>query len=321
MQTARDLVTLPEDLGLMAAFTGSAGALARSAPDLTTAIAGAARRPTRPSSPTTPPRFPALAARPFPPTRALALALTDTFGRVAVETFAELADRYDVWLVAGVNMAQDWRVVCVSKATMPKLAGRRAVRRREPGARRALRDPDEPTRDYAYEATTPEAVDVALVFDPDGRLVSKQVKTYLTPIELPGPARPRARATVGRGLSAVRTPVGTLGFVTSKDAWMPDVTAAPRPARRRRARPAGVLRRRHGPPGRDPWAPDILARSGFADVLRHPSIEALVLPELTGNVFDFSADAQQHIVRKPRSARSAPRLALVGQPPSPGGRA
>ena len=53
------------------------------------------------------------------------------------------------------------------------------------------------------------------------------MKTYLTPPEL-GPAEGQlgldlVPGAVSDGLGAVRTPVGTLGFATSKDAWMPDV--------------------------------------------------------------------------------------------------
>src|SRR3954469_14557997 len=91
-----------------------------------------------------------------------------------------------------------------------------------------LGDPDEPARGYAYEATSPDVSNMALVFGPDGRLVSKQVKAYLTPPEL---GRPEGQVggldlvpgSITTGLSAVPTPLGTLGFVTSKDAWMPDV--------------------------------------------------------------------------------------------------
>lgn len=315
VQTARDLVTLPEDLGLMASFTGTQGIVARSAPDLTTAIAsllvsyapGVAHYTAR---------WPELLARPFPPTRALALALTDTFGRVAVETFAELADRLDVWMVTGVAMAQDWRVVCVSKATMPELPGGVGCDAEDPAAVALLRSPDEPARTYAYQATSPKPSTMALVFDPDGRLVSKQVKTYLTPVELPGQLD-LVPGDVSEGLSAVRTPVGVLGVVTSKDAWMPDVTQKlDQRGVEVLVQPEFFVNDVVG--GDGPWAPDTLASSGFADLLRHPSIEALALPELVGNVFDFSADAQHAVAVKPRSTRSAPRGSLVGQPPTPG---
>src|SRR3954470_12283930 len=49
-------------------------------------------------------------------------------------------------------------------------------------------------------------------------------------------------------------------------------------------------------------------------MLRMPSVRAMVLPELTGNIFNFSADAQSPFA--PRSARA--RGGLVGQPRVPG---
>lgn len=311
-ETARDLVTLPEDLGLMAAFTGQRGEGARQSSDLVGAIARligsygtvnayyAAK-------------YPELSMRPLP-TRLLAVSLTDTFGRTAVETFAELADRYDAYLVAGVNMARDWQVVCTSKASFETLPGGVGCDEENAAKVLQLRAPDE-ERDYAYEATTPDAVNMALVFDPDGRLVSKQVKSYLTPTELPGQLDLKPGEV--SGLTAVDTPVGRLGIVTSKDAWMPDVTTKLDQARVEvLVQPeffVGDTVR-----GAVPWAPDTLKASGFSDILRYPSMNALVLPQLTGNVFDFSADAQQAIAAKPRSARRPPRGAFVGQPTAPG---
>ena len=310
----RDLVAFPEDLGLMAAFAGSKGAPARQADSLVGAVVGLLGS-YAPEMAYYTAKFPALADRPPPPTRALALALTDAFGRAAVETYAELAQRYHVWLEAGVNMARDWQVVCTSKASFAPLPGGVGCDEENPVKVAQLRSPDEPARQYAYEATSDKASNMALVFDPSGRLVSKQVKTYLTPTELPGQLD-LAPGDVMHGVSAVDTGVGRLGFVTSKDAWMPDVTE--------RLDQEGVeilvqpeffvndTIRTSGP-----WAPDNIKGAGYSDVLRWPSMEALVLPQLTGNVFDFSADSQQAIVVKPRSPKG-PRGALVGQPLAPG---
>src|SRR5258705_11595705 len=49
-------------------------------------------------------------------------------------------------------------------------------------------------------------------------------------------------------------------------------------------------------------------------------MEALLLPELTGNVYDFSADNQQQIAVKPRPRRLAGGY-LVGQDRAPGWKA
>jgi predicted amidohydrolase len=313
--TARDLVTLPEDVGLMASFTGSLGVPARASQAGVTGAIGGLLVSYAPQVGYYHAKYPGLAARPFPPTRALGLALTDTFGRVAVETFAELADRYDVYLEAGVNMAYDWQVVCVEQASYAPPAGKPPCAEENAGKVAALRSPDEPSRAYAYEATSDRTVNMALIFDPDGRLVSRQVKTYITPVELPGQLD-LAPGAVSAGLSALRTPVGTLGFVTSKDAWMPDVLAKLDQAHVEiLVQPEFFVNdtvRRVGM-----WAPDNLAASGYSALLRAPSFEAMVLPSMTGNVFDFSADAQQGIAVKPR-ANGAQRRSLVGQPRAPG---
>jgi hypothetical protein len=307
----RDLAVLPEDVGLLAVLSGTRGASARAAPNLTSAIGSLAAAYATPEA-VYASRYPELTKRQVP-TRLLALGLTDTIGRVAVETFATLADRYDLWLEAGVDMARDWRIVCRDKTTFTPPPGAKGCDAQDPQLVASLGDPGEPGRDYAYEATTPDPVNMALVFDPDGHLVSKQVKAYLTPTELPGqldlvPGDPH-------GLTAVDTPVGRLGFVTSKDAWMPDITG--------RLDDAGVqilvqpeffvgdTVRRTGM-----WAPDTLKAAGYSDLLRHPSFQALALPELTGDVYEFSADAQSHIAVRP--SPRGPRGQLVGQDPAPG---
>jgi hypothetical protein len=308
----RNLVALPEDLGLMAIFSGSRGQMARGASDVTSAIAyelvAYGTQSGYYSS-----KYPQLTQRGIP-TRLLALAATDTFARIAVETYAEIAKTYGVWLEAGVNMTQAWKIVCDDKATMPALPSGEQCSEADPAKVAQLQTTDEPDRTYAYEATSDKASNMALVFDPHGKLVSKQVKTYLTPVELPGQLD-LAPGEVFTGLSAVKTAVGTLGFVTSKDAWMPDVTA------RLDEEHVDLLVQPEFFVGdtirtSGPWAPDNIQGAGYSDVLRHPSIEAMVLPEMTGNVFDLSADNQQAIVTKPRAAR--PAGFLLGQPSAPG---
>lgn len=309
----RDLVAFPEDLGLMAIFTGSQGTQARQASDVTTAILDVLAA-YAPQTAYYGARFPALTQRGVP-TRLLAVAATDTFARVAVETYAEIAARYHVWLEGGIDMAQSWHVVCESRATMPRPPGGVGCDEVNPAKVAALRSPDEPNRTYAYEATTDRASNMALVFDPRGRLVAKEIKTYLTPIELPGQLDLLPGA-VFTGVSAVHTPVGTLGFVTSKDAWMPDVTARLDEEHvDLLVQPEFFVGDTVSPTG--PWAPDNIQGAGYSDVLRHPSFQALVLPELSGNLFDLSADNQQAIAVKPAS-RTGPRGHLVGQPDAPG---
>lgn len=311
----RDLVLWPESVGLFAALTGERAAAARASGSLEGAV-GSLLATYAPQELYYAARFPELAGRAVQ-TRLLATALTDTFGRTAIEPFAEMADRYDVYLHAGVDMVQDWRIVCADRETFKPPPGATGCDVEDPQRVAQL---GEPGRDYAYEALRPDPAVMALVFDPDGRLVSKQVKTYLTPTEL-GPSEgvtglDLVPGAVSDGLDAVETPVGTLGFVTSKDAWMPDVVQK--------------LDQRHVDLLVQPeffvgdyvqragmWSPDVLAASGYNDVLRHPSFEVLALPELTGGVFSFYADHQSHFAVKPRTGREGGAF-LVGQPPKPG---
>jgi len=310
---AANLVALPEDLGLLAAFTGSRGDGARAASGLVDAVV-ALIGSHAPVSGFYAAKYPALTRRPLP-TRLLAVSLTDTFGRVAVETFAELADRLDVTLVAGVNMARSWRIVCTSKATFRPPPGATGCDVEDAGLVARLRSPDEPDRDYAYEATTPDAVNMALVFGPDGRIIGRQVKAYLTPIELPSQLdlKPGSIAAV----RAIATPAGRLGIVTSKDAWMPDVVdRLVADGAQLLVQPEFFVGDTVGPDGM--WAPDNLKAAGYADVLRHQGLAAVVLPSMTGNLFDFSADAQSHIALQPQVAGRGPSGALAGQEPAPG---
>src|SRR4051794_14291839 len=299
----RDLVAWPEFLGLFAALTGERGRSARTAGSLEGAIVSLLGT-YAPQNAYYGSRYPALASR-FPPTRLLTLSLTDTFGRAVLEPFSEMADRYNVYLEAGAVMAQDWHVVCVDKATFrhPRLR----CDEQSPSKVAQLRDPAEPTRDYAYEATTDRASVMALLFGPDGRLIAKRFKSYITPVET-GPAEgqlgldqvPGSTSERRSDVRPVRTAVGTLGFVTSKPAWMPDVVQK--------------LDQQHVDLLVQPeffssnltladghtWNPDVLLASGYDDLLRQPSIGAMVLPQLVGGVFDFYADHQSQIAVKPR---------------------
>lgn len=319
VRTARDLVVWPEDIGLFAALTGPRGGPARGSGSFVTAIieligAYGAQNAIYAQ------KFPDAANRALP-VRLTEISLTDTYARVGVETFAEMADRYDVYLEAGVNMVQNWQVVCddmdaFNRARPARLPGGVLCQEQNPQKVKQLGDPAEPARDYAYEATTDRVSNMALVFDPDGKLISKQVKTYLTPTELPGQLDLVPGEVTG-GLSAVKTPVGTLGFVTSKDSWMPDVQAKLDEAHVDvLVQPeffVNDLVRAEGM-----WAPDTLKASGYNDVLRMPSVRAMVLPELTGNIFDFSADAQSHFALKPGRGAAAATGHLAGQPDAPG---
>ncbi|MEA2349337.1 MAG: hypothetical protein QOG86_278 [Thermoleophilaceae bacterium] len=323
VKTARDLVVWPELIGLFAALTGQRAAPARNSGSLEGSILtliglypqqnayyGA--------------KYPQVTSR-VPQVRELELSLTDTFGHVAVETFSEMAKRYRVWLEADVVMAQDWKIVCDDRTAFntarPARLPTGELCQEENAARvDQLGDPFDPGRDYVYEADTSQPSSLAIVFDPRGRIVSKQAKEYLTPTELPGqldlvPGR------VDTGLSAVRTPVGTLGFVTSKDSWMPDVQARLDEAHVDLLVQPEFFEANTVSDAKTMWQPDVMSASGYADALRLPSVETMAEPSLVGNIFDFTADQQSHFALKPHGGR-APRSNraghMVGQPDRPG---
>jgi hypothetical protein len=307
----RNLVVWPEDLGLWAALTGQRAADARASGSLVGAVATLFGS-YAPQSAYYTGAYPEVASR-FPQVRLLALALTDTFGRTAVETFSELAAKYHVYLEAGVNMTQAWRVVCRTDEHPPQ----EPCTEQNPAKVEMLGDPQESDRGYAYEATSPRVSNMALVFGPDGKLISKQVKNYITPSEVGQDegvvaALDLVPGSIWGDLLPVRTPVGTLGFVTSKDAWMPDVVDKLEEGHvDLLIQPeffSGDLATTTGM-----WAADTLKASGYSDLQRHPGFSSVVVPSANGSVFDFSADQQTHIAEREAMGGKW----LIGQPPAP----
>lgn len=288
---APNLVTLPENLTLMAYFLGSRGAASRAllaAGDSTAAVAALAG-PYAPQIAYYEARFPGVDS----PGQLLQLALTDTLVRAAVETGAALARRYGVWLAVGTNLA-DFRRVEGPTAAL-------------------LADPEADDPSYAYEATAPEVWNRNLIFDPDGELVAVQDKAFLVPIE-------RAR-DVGLGLASIETaevPVADIagvrvGTVISKDAWMPPVND------RLDQLGAELLVQPEafstwGLAGEDLWPPDKFQRGGWWMVQKLPAVRANVTPMLTGNFGDLTFDGQPLVAVD--GPAGDPTLCLMGQQPS-----
>ena len=314
-RTGSDLVVWPESIGLFAALTGPRAQPARESGSLEGSIVTLVGIYSKENE-YYGAKYPDLPGR-VPFTRLLAVSLTDTFGRTFIEPFAEMADRYDVWLTTSGDMVRDWQIVCTSKATFTPPPTGEPCAEENPGKVMQLGDPFEPERDYAYEATKPSPSVVAFVFNPDGELVAKRVKSYITPTEL-GPDEGALGLDLVPGVVShsdsvpVDTPVGRFAFVISKPAWMPDVLQK---IDQRHTdlllQPeffVGDLARTTGM-----WSPDTLLASGYNDVLRHPSIETLVHPQMEGGVFSFYADQPSHLAVKPRTGREKKGF-ILGQP-------
>jgi hypothetical protein len=310
------LIVFPEDVGLAAGLIGSRGATARgvtaSSGGSTVAFLaltiGYTDLVQHYSA-----RYPGLGG-----IGNLFLAATDTFYRAFYETFRDIARTYNVHVAASINVAAARRVDAADDAELVAL----------------LRDPDEPGRDYAYEAVSGRPVNTLFVFAPDGSVLVNaggQVlrspgetggvlrgsfdKAYLTELELD------SLGLVGgavRDLDVLETPVGRLASVTSKDAWMLDVND-----RYDAKRPQLVIQPEAFDQWAfvtDPWAPDGFKAGGFAQVQRNPSFLFNLTSCLVGNLFDVTFDGQGAVIGKradkPLGAPDA--RGWIGQDPDSG---
>jgi predicted amidohydrolase len=220
----RVLVVFPESAGLLAAFIGSRGAVARAQTTAPGAIVNLLLTyPTQHAYYSG--KYPG-----EPAIRLLVLALTDTLYRAFYETFRDLAVAHGVYIAASADLAPARRIDASDDAARVAL----------------LRDPDEPARSYAYKAVSLFPVNTTFLFAPDGSLLVPDGhgsllaapadtdgvlrgwsdKAYLTPIEQPPPGTAAGLALAFgsvRDLEVADTPVGRLASVISKDAWMVDV--------------------------------------------------------------------------------------------------
>jgi hypothetical protein len=308
------LVNFPEDVGLLAGLIGSRAAIARSQTNSALAIDELAAA------------YAPLVAHyngvfgPTHPVRDVFIAATDTLYRSFYETFREVAMTYGVYVTASANVAPARRV---EEADDPALVA-------------LLRDPDEPGRTYAYEAISPLVRNCVFIFDPDGEVLVPQpdgstlrspsetggailpsiTKAYLTPLEI---LLLGLVVTPVRDMDVVATPVGRIGVVISKDAWMTDVND------RFEAKNAQILLQSEAFSEwgfeTAEWWPDIFKEGGFSFLQKNPSFVVNIDPSMTGNLFDITFDGQSTILGKKTKTGPGPLSAAnawVGQNPDTG---
>ena len=296
------VVHFPESVGLIAGLIGTRGAAAREATSATGAFASLLGPYADPIAYYTG-VWPELAAQPI---RGLVVALTDVLYRAVHETFRDVAVTYGVWVSVSFDAAPARRV---DAAEDPALVAR-------------LRDPDEPARDYAWVATSPLPRNFVFLYDPEGNLIvpdgngsvlrapdetggelpGSVAKAYLTPIEQtldkPGGGLSLASASV-RDLDVLDTPVGAIGVVISKDAWMPDVNE------RYDLKDASMLLQSEAFSSWAydllEWAPDVFKVGGYANLQNRGGFLYNLAPSLTGNLFDVTFDGQSAILVKRRT--------------------
>jgi predicted amidohydrolase len=316
----RVLVVFPEDTGLVASFIGTRGAAGRAAPSSVGGIV-ALLVAYGPQNAYYQAKFPGQ-----PIIRTVGESLTDTLYRGFYETFRELAMTHGVYIAAAANLAPARRVEASHDAALVAM----------------LRDPDEPGRTYAYEAVSPFVYNSTYVFAPDGELLvpdghggtlrspsetggvlrGAANKPYLTPIEQPPPGEAAGLALAFgpvRDVEVLDTPVGRLGIVISKDAWMVDVND------RLATKGANVILQPeafsdwgYAPV---PWQPDIFKEGGFANLQKTAGVAVNVDASLTGNLFDITFDGQSAILgrrQKTPPGPLGPGNAWIGQNPDTG---
>src|SRR3989442_12328896 len=196
---------------------------------------------------------------------------------------------------------------------------RRVEQATEPDLVALLRDPDEPSRTYAYEAASPFPYNTTLVFAPDGEvlvpdgnggtlespsqtggvILGSTSKAYLTPIEEPPPGTSVGLALAFgsvRDMEVLDTPVGRLAIVISKDAWMVDVND------RFAAKGANVILQPEAfsewAYEADPWQPDVFKEGGFANLQKTPGFLVNLDASMTGNLFEITFDGQSAILER-----------------------
>lgn len=222
----------------------------------------------------------------------LQLALTDSTARVLLDTFGQLADRYDLYISVSANLPKFESV-------------------QDPELIRALGDPDYEGLGQVYVATDAEIKSRTLLFGPDGKIVAERERAYVTPGEVEVLALQGARLET---IKPISSPWGRLGVIDSAQAWMPDVQdrlddlgaqhyLQPAANERGWVLPAEAQDRI--------WHPDVFMFSGWSQVQRSPRALDSVASQLTGQLLDATFDGQAQVVT--RGAGGAQQSRFVGQ--------
>ncbi len=285
-----NLVTFPEDAGLIAWFLGSRGAVARTAVDSQTAFynvygewAEAAVHYQN--------EFPGISLA-----RSLTLALGDPAWRAMNQTFGGIARDWNVWVITSANLPES------EQSADPALA--------------MLRDPD--ADGDPWVATTADCFNSALLYAPGGEYRGRINKVFLT-----DPEEQLLDLSNGRldelGVLHLYDP-GRLdlrvGIAISRDAFYPPFN------RRMEDLGAQLIVQPEAfsgwtieqAPG--DWLPDVILASGWMETQKYRSFRHNVTPMLVGNLIDQVFDGQTWITKKAAPA-DAP-IGFVGAGTLPG---
>ncbi len=290
--TARDLVVFTEDVGLILTVQGERAARFRN-PDLDAmnALVGIAVLHL-------PQVLLNMIQYDVSVNRALFLSLTDKFWRAFDETFSAIARDYGVYVAACEDVA-DARLST------------------DPLDLLLYGDPEHPERTDVWLPRDGEVYNQTVIYDPEGRIVHRTRKVYLTsPEEDPA----FFNLSFGRieDVRPLDTSLGRLGVAISKDAWMADyidrldqmgVQLVIQPD----ADLGGWATIKEG---NEVWYPDNWEAGNYMHVQKYPSIRHNVTPMMTGNLYEFRFDGQGSIMSD--TAEGDPLRGFVGQIPDRG---
>lgn len=266
-----NLIVFPEDAALVALLIGSRGKKSREAPDTNIAFAlayseyGAAANWYQSE-------YPGISLA-----RSLLLAASDTVWRAVDRTFASMAADTGAWVLTTANVG------VVSHTTDPDLVA-------------LLGDPDLGGSDGVYVADGPEVYNSALLYGPDGTLVARTNKVFLT-----DPEEDLLDLSNGRldQVLVMDTPFARIGPAISRDAWYPpfverlsDLDASI--AAQLEAFIGGWA---IGHEQDDEWLPDVFTASGWLHTQKHGSIRYSVAPQMTGNFYELIFDSQLSLAK------------------------
>ncbi len=299
--SAPTLVAFPEHTGLITMFIGPRGAAARER-----LVAGAGTLEALMALATSYGEVLGHYAGRFPEVHSagtlLHLACTDAMVRTIVDGFSALAADRGIWLTVGAALP-DWEL-----RHRDDLDGEVAA---------TLLGP-EPVHDDVYVPSGPQVRNRNLVFGPDGDLVAIHDKAYLVPLEVDAEEGLGLQAAGLDDIHVAELPIGRVGTVISKDAWMPDVNerlsqlGAQVVIQPEAFDRWALVDRDAGGEVADLWPPDKFQRGGWWMVQRHPPFRVNVAPMLLGHLGDLSFDGQA-LIAVPAPAGRA-QLGLLGQP-------
>ncbi len=284
-----NFLVFAEDVGLHAGLIGSRGETARQAGDsqavFLNLLADYGAIPTAVSN-----EYPGIDIP-----RRIFLSLTDTIWRAVDQTFSSIADDYDVWVLTSANVAE------VEEST-------------DPADLDLWADPDLEEVESVYVPVDRHVYNTAIIYDPDGELVARVHKPFLT-------AGEEVELALSYGslesLRPVQVGPERLGVFTSKDAWMP-------PANDRLGLLGSTVQVQPEAFGgwtieqvnEDEWLPDVLTQSGWGFLQKYSSFRYGAMPVLTGNFFELVFDGQAVIWGQAHPGADAG--GFVGQQDRPG---